>query len=428
MQKEKQNFLRGAQKKGFSADLAAQVFTLIEPFAGYAFNKAHAFSYALVAYQTAYLKANYPQEFMAALLTSVMGTNDKIGYYIEECRKMGLAVLPPDINASAAGFTVDSHGIRFGMAGVKNAGEGAISNIVQVRSQGQKFSSLIDFCSRVDMRVVNKRVIESLIKCGAFDSLGWRRSQLLAVLEQAVEVAACRQRDLASCQIGLFGDEVLTSADAIAPPQLDELPPEQLLAMEKEITGIYVTGHPLDKFRERLKQFTPINQLVGAGLSDGQQVKVAGLIASSKRITTKSGGMMCFVNLEDFTDQVEVVVFPRIFDKVNKVLLPDAPVAVSGRLSVNEDTVKVIADDVTLLDAVAAGEVRLKVRAHQETPQVFDQLKAVFVRYHGRATVYLHFVDNRRVVKTDPQFWLEPRPEAIRALEEILGQDTVQVN
>jgi DNA polymerase III subunit alpha len=422
---QRETFMKGAAARGIDAKLATEIFNLMAHFADYGFNKSHSAAYALVAYQTAYLKANFPQEFMAALLTSVMGTNDKIGFYIEECRRMGLAVLPPDINASSAGFTVDGAAIRFGLAGVKNVGENAIANIAAARSEGGRFTSLVDFCSRVDMRVVNKRVIESLIKCGAFDSSGWRRSQLLAVLEQAVEVAACRQRDLASGQIGLFGDETCGDADEIAPPNLDELPRDQLLAMEKEMTGFYVTGHPLDQFREKLKQFTPVGQLSEGGYSDGQQVKIAGMVASAKRITTKSGGMMCFVGLEDFTGQVEVVVFPRIFDKTSRQLLIDAPLAVSGRLNISDETVKVIADDIIPLDA--AREVRLKLRDHQETPQTFSRLKQVFERYHGSAAVYLHFIDNQRVVKTDPEFWLDPTPDALQALEKILGKDAVKV-
>jgi DNA polymerase-3 subunit alpha len=425
---QRETFMQGAAARGIDAKLADEVFNLIAHFADYGFNKSHSAAYALVAYQTAYLKANYRQEFMAALLSSVMGTNDKIGFYIEECRRMGLAVLPPDINASSAGFTVDGESIRFGLAGVKNVGDNAIESIVQVRGESGKFTSLVDFCSRVDMRVVNKRVIESLIKCGAFDSMGWKRSQLLAVLEQAVDVAACRQRDMASGQMGLFGDDAECSANDIPRPNLDELPREQLLAMEKEITGFYVTGHPLDQYREKMQKYTPIGQLTTSELSDGQQVKVAGLVASSKRIATKSGGMMCFVALEDFTDQVEVVVFPRIFDRVNRLLLPDAPLVVAGRLNISEETAKIIADDIFALDGAAtAKEVRLKLRQHQETPELFDKLKAVFSRYRGQSVVYLHFVDTKRVVKTDRQYWMEPKPEALKELEAILGENTVQV-
>lgn len=439
---QRDTFMKGAAERGIDKKLADEVFNLIAHFADYGFNKSHSAAYALVAYQTAYLKANFPQEFMAALLTSVMGASDKIGFYIEHCRHMGLAVLPPDVNASAAGFTVDGEAIRFGLAGVKNVGDNAIASIVQTRAAGGRFTSLVDFCSRVDMRVVNKRMLESLIKCGAFDSLGWKRSQLLAVIDQAAEVAACRQRDRDSGQLGLFDEgEGAACGDEIAPPALDELPHEELLAMEKEMTGFYVTGHPLDKYREKMKAFTALGHLAEGEWGDGQPVKVAGLVASAKRITTKSGDMMCFVALEDFTGQVEVVVFPRLFDRVNKLLLPDTALAVSGRLNVGEETVKVIAEDIAPLDGNGNGnngsirtgagkgsEVRLRLGEGQETAAVFDRLKEVFARHRGEAVIYLHFTASRRVVRTDRQYWLEPSPAAVRELEDILGPGSVQIS
>ena len=433
---QRENFMKGAAERGIDHKLAEEVFNLIAHFADYGFNKSHSAAYALVAYQTAYLKANFPQEFMAALLTSIMGANDKVGFYIEECRRMSLAVLPPDINASAAGFTVDGEAIRFGLAGVKNVGDNAIASIVEERDKDDRFTSLVDFCSRVDMRLVNKRVLESLIKCGAFDSLGWKRSQLLAVAETAVEVAACRQRDRESGQIGLFDDGGCDAGSyEIAAPSLDELPPEELLAMEKEMTGFYVTGHPLDKYRDLMKNYTPLGQLAEGEWGDGQPIRAAGLVASAKRITTKSGGMMCFLALEDFTGQVEVVVFPRLFEKANPLLLPDAALAVTGKLSVGEETVKIIADGIVPLEAGVSGgpagkaaEVRLRLAARHETGQVFDQLKEIFSRYHGPTVVYLHFTGSRRVVRADEQYWLDPQPAAVQALEEILGKGSVTVN
>ncbi|MDR7868705.1 MAG: DNA polymerase III subunit alpha [Sporomusaceae bacterium] len=432
---QRENFMKGAAEHRINPKLAEEIFNLIAHFADYGFNKSHSAAYALVAYQTAWLKANYPQEFMAALLTSIMGANDKVGFYIEECRRMGLAVLPPDINASSAGFTVDGAAIRFGLAGVKNVGDNAIAGILAVRAAGGRFASLVDFCSRIDMRLVNKRMLESLIKCGAFDSFGWKRSQLLAALDQAAEVAACRQRDRDSGQLGLFGDDSDTCADDIAPPRLDELPPAELLAMEKEMTGFYVTGHPLDQYREIMKSYTAVGLLSGGEYGDGQPVKVAGLVAGAKRITTKSGDMMCFVNLEDFTGQIEVVVFPRLFDKISRIVLPDAAVAASGRLNVGEETVKIIAEDIVPLEAGVqpasgkkAGEVRIRLGEGQENDAVFDLLKGVFARHRGQAVVYLHFTASRRVVRTDRQYWLDPSPEAVKELEEILGPGTVQVN
>jgi len=401
---------------------------LVEHFADYGFNKSHSAAYALVAYQTAYLKAHYRQEFMAALLTSVMGTSDKVGYYIEECRKMGIDVLPPDINASQAQFSVDKQAIRFGLAGVKNVGENAIDALISARVREGKFTSLIDFCTKVDMRIVNKRVTESLIKCGAFDSLGAKRSQLIAVLDQAVEAAALRQREKNSGQMGLFGEETLSVAEDIVLPDIAEMPKEQILVLEKEMTGFYITGHPLDRFRETLKKFSSISDLVSGNYSDGQMVRTAGLLTNSKRITTKSGGMMCFADIEDFTSKVELVIFPRIFEKTNRFLLPDTPVSISGRLNVSEDGVKVIADSIGLLDSnTMTSEVRVRIYKAQENAEVFATLKEIFSAHNGSTVVFLHLVDSKRVIKTEKKYWITPSSQAIDALEGILGKGAVNV-
>jgi len=378
-----------------------------------------------VAYQTAYLKAHFPKEFMAALLSSVMDTNEKVGFYIEECRRMGIRVLPPDINASQARFTVDKDGIRFGLAAVKNVGENAINNILQARKEG-RFTSLVDFCSRVDMRVVNKRVIESLIKCGAFDSTGWRRSQLLAVLDTAIEVAASRQRDLASGQLGLFGEDVMTGGDEIEPPAIDELPQELLLAMEKEMTGFYVTGHPLDRFRGKMARFPTINKVLSGAYTDGQRLRVAGLIVSVKRLITKKGDTMCFAAVEDFTGQIEVIVFPRLFYEVNKLLVLDAAVVVTGRLSVNDEEIKLLADSINSLEDLQP-EVRIKIDDSHADSATFAALQKILMRHHGQAVVYLHLTGRKQVIKTEQQYWVAPSPEFINAVESLLGIGAVQV-
>ncbi len=424
---QRENFLQGASERGIERKMAGEIFDLMAHFADYGFNKSHSAAYALVAYQTAYLKANYPQEFMAALLSSVMGTNEKIGSYIETCRQMGIAILPPDINASQSSFSVDDNSIRFGLAAVKNVGENAIQNMVAARDANGKFESLVDLCTKVDMRLINKRVLESLIKCGAFDSLGAKRSQLLAVLERAVDMAAVRQRDKVSGQIGLFCEETLNDADEISFPDIPEIPKDQLLVLEKEITGFYVTGHPLDAYRDKMNSFTPLAELVNGEYGDGKAVKVAGLIISAKRITTRNGGMMCFMALEDFTEQIEIVVFPKTFDKFNKMLLPDTPIRVSGRLSMSEDKAKVIADDIQLLGDPENMEVRLKISKEQESGEVFERLKEVFKHYPGSTVVFLHLTDSRRVIKTERQFWIKLTPQVIEALENIIGKGRVTV-
>jgi DNA polymerase-3 subunit alpha len=425
---QRDRFMQGASARGIDDKLAKTVFELMEHFADYGFNKSHSAAYALVAYQTAYLKAHYPQEFMAALLSSVMGTNEKIGFYIEECRRMGIAVLPPDINASHASFSVDGSAIRFGLAAVKNVGENAIENLTSARVKEGKFTSIVDFCTKVDLRVVNKRVIESLVKCGAFDSLLVRRAQLLAVLDQAVDTAVVRQKDKASGQVGLFGEETLSDIQDIILPDIEEMPKNQLLALEKEMTGFYVTGHPLDQYRGKLKHFPGIGELATEKFRDGQVIRVGGLISSSKHITTKTGGMMCFFTLEDFTSQIEVVVFPRVFEKNGRIIMSDAAVVVTGKLNVNEEGAKILADHIVAFGEVEANqEVRLKIRKDQENENIFSTLKTIFSQYRGSATVYMHLVDSRRVIKTERQFWIDPSPAAVEALTKVLGKGNVAV-
>ena len=421
---QRERFLKGAAERGVEANLANEIFSLMEKFADYGFNKSHSAAYALVAYQTAYLKAHYPVEFMAAMLTSVMNDSDRVGYFIEECRKQGIKVLPPDINRSGLNFSVEENAIRFGLAGVKNVGEGAIESILQARADGA-FKSLVDFCERIDMRLVNKRVLESLIKCGALDSTGWRRSQLLAVSEQAVDLALSRQRDKANGQMGLFGDEPTDSFQELTPPAMDELPKPQILAMEKEMTGFFVTGHPLDEYRDQLRGMHGLGTLLSTECTDNQTVQIAGIVMGAKRIPTKNGETMCFVTLEDFTGSVEVIVFPRVFERAGPLLTPDRPIAVGGRISITDDKLKVIAESVKQLGQQTAREVRVRIRKEQETPEVFAELKEVFTSCHGDTTVFLQLLDQRRLIKTDKNYWIHPSPMAVKKIEEILGPGSV---
>jgi len=423
---QKENFVKGAAANGIDSQLANTIFDLLTHFADYGFNKSHSAAYAMVAYQTAYLKAHYPQEFMAAMLSSVMGTNDKVGIYIEQCRHMGIQILPPDINASKASFSVDKAAIRFGLAAVKNVGDAALSNLIQVREKDGVFKSIIDFCSRVDMRAVNKRVMESLIKCGAFDSLGGKRSQMLAILDQAIDAAASKQRDAASGQIGLFDVAAMEEVETITLPDIPELPKNEILTLEKEITGFYITGHPLDQYREKIKNFSTIPEVLDGSVKDGQAVKIAGIISTAKRITTKKGDTMCFLDVEDFTQSIEVVVFPRIFYQNVNALAPDTPIVVWGRTNQTDNGNKIIADTICPL-AEYKPEIRIQIQAEQDNDVTFAALKKIFAAYHGDHIVYLHLVNKRKLIKTEAQFWLMPSPEAIAAVEKLLGADAIQL-
>ena len=276
------------------------------------------------------------------------------------------------------------------------------------------------------MRLVNKRVLESLIKCGALDSTGWKRAQLLVVIERAVELALARQRDKANGQLGLFGEEQMEAAEELIPPPMEELPKAQILAMEKEMTGFFVTGHPLDAYRAELRGMLQIGQILSGECTDNQRVNIAGIVTAAKRLPTKNGETMCFATVEDFTGAVEVVVFPRTFERFGPLLVMDRPVSVAGRLSVSDDKSKVIAESVKALGQVTTREVRVRrIRKDQETPAVFELLKQTFSEFHGQTTVYLQLLDQKRLIKTDTAFWINPSSAAIERIEDILGPGSV---
>jgi DNA polymerase-3 subunit alpha len=310
MAKQKEKFMEGAAANGVDKNKAGEVFDLVAPFAGYGFNKSHSAAYAMITYQTAYLKAHYPVEFMAALLTSEAENTDKVVRYISECRDMGIEVLPPDVNQSDRQFTVAGTGIRFGLAAVKNVGESAIESVIAIRGEGGPFASLSDFCRRVDLRKVNRRVIEGLIKCGAFDGAGARRSQLMEGLDAAMESAQAIQRDRAHGQTNLFG--TLDPVEGPDLPDVEEWPENELLALEKESLGFYITGHPLAGVAKDLERLT-----TGSGdlphVTDGKDVRVGGLVTALKNHRSKKGEAMAFATVEDLQGFVEVVVFPNVY-------------------------------------------------------------------------------------------------------------------
>ena len=422
---QKENFLNGARAKGIDEELAKTIFDLLTHFADYGFNKSHSAAYALVAWQTAYLKAHYPQEFMAAMLTSIMDTNDKVSVYIDLCRRMGIPILPPDINASSVSFSVDGEAIRFGLAAVRNVGEAALKNLEEVRAADGPFTSLLDFCSRIDMRTVNKRVIESLIKCGAFDSLGAKRSQLLKVLDQAVDMASAMQRDQASGQMGLFTEETMGEAEELSLPEIAEVDKPTMLAWEKDITGFYITGHPLDAYADKIHNFVSLEKVLSGKLRDGQLVRIGGLLTAAKRIATKKGDTMCFAELEDFTHSIEVIVFPRVFYQNVNILVPEQALMVQGKVNLTDDGAKILADTICPL-AEYQPEYYITLHEAQENEATYGALKDIFARYHGSHAVYLHLIDRRQRIKTEPQFWLDGSTAAEEAVEELLGKGTIR--
>jgi len=360
MAETKQKFVDAAKGRGVHKDKAEKIADLIEQFAGYGFNKSHSAAYALVAYQTAYLKAHYPVEFMAALLTSEMADTDKIVRYMDESRQMGIEVLPPDVNESSSSFTVLGGKIRFGLVAVKNVGEKAIQSILDTRRAKGRFTSLYDFCERVDLQLANKRVLESLIKCGAFDSLGLRRAQLLAVLDKAMEAGQGAQRDRKHGQVSLLDVFAAPGGGAKAPvppaPDVPEFGRADLLRAEKETLGFYITGHPLAEYAEVLRRHASATTEDLPSRRDKETVTLGAIVSAVKEISTKGGDRMAFITLEDTAGSVEAIAFPELYRSNMLNLVKDSAVLVKGQLDVGEDITKILLNEVRPLAEVGPGE------------------------------------------------------------------------
>jgi DNA polymerase-3 subunit alpha len=395
MAKQKVTFLAGAKENNLDLKKAEGVFDLMEMFAAYGFNKSHSAAYALVAYHTAYLKAHYPVEFMAALLTEDMENTDRVIKNISEVRAMGIEVLPPDINASDRSFTVPEGNIRFGLGAVKGVGAAALESIIEVRGDGP-YETLQDFCERVDLRKVNKKVAEALIKCGAFDSLGGNRAQYWAALEDAMEIGQRLQKEQASGQDSLFGSEEIVSVGGNSYgelPNVEEWDEKALLNYEKEALGFYVSGHPLSRYSDAIKRFATCET---AGLherKDKESVRVAGIVSGIKELMTKKGDRMAFISLEDLQGSIEVVVFPEVYAASMELLKGEEPLLVSGELDIGEESCKMLASGVELLSEVQqnqAKRVHIRLNAPGLNEMQLRQLKSIVQRYRGECEVKLH--------------------------------------
>ncbi|HEU5298928.1 MAG TPA: DNA polymerase III subunit alpha [bacterium] len=342
LQQQRTKFIAGCVDRGLSGTVAESLFELFEPFARYGFNRAHAACYGLIAYYTAYLKANFPVEYMAAVLSSDVGNAEKVAGAVAEAQRMGIAVLPPNVNESFENFTVVGDAIRFGLAAVKNVGFGSVEAILEARKAGGSFTSLLDLLERVDPRALNKRVLESLIKAGALDGLG-RRAQMLALLDSSLEAAQRIQRERASGQTGLFdaGPAAPSPIDAL---EVEEFSKDELLLMEKEMLGLYISDHPLRQVQAQLAARVSMALSALHELPDKATVTVGGIITTVKRTTTKSGSAMAFVTLEDLTGGAEVIIFPKTYEQVHFLLKRDAVVVVRGKVDVAEQQAKILAD------------------------------------------------------------------------------------
>ncbi|MDR5695781.1 MAG: DNA polymerase III subunit alpha [Armatimonadota bacterium] len=411
LEEQREKFLRGCQQNGISRKEAQKIFELFEPFARYGFNRAHAATYGLIAYYTAYLKANYPLEYMTAVLSTESGNTEKVAVLVAECQRMGIRVLPPDINESGVDFTIVGDAIRFGLSAVKNVGIQAVEAIIAAREAGGPFTSLVDFCARLDSRVVNKRVIESLIKAGAFDSLGLPRAGLLQHLDEILEISQKHQRTRISGQVGLFDSPGSPPSPPLA-LAVEEFRREELLAMEKEMLGLYISDHPLNQWRDLLRRAVTVSLDQLGELRDGAEVSVGGIITSLKRTTTRNGQAMAFLTLEDLTGTCEVIVFPKIYEGAHYLLKKDALVLIHGRVDVQEQQVKVLAERIVSLKDISdfgfrnsefadgeaeqirnpQSEVRTPIHVRVFTEVELEQLREVVQRWPGDRLLYLHVV------------------------------------
>jgi len=436
MDEYRPKFIEGAKNKGVSAKIADQVFALMEKFAEYGFNKSHSTAYALLAYQTAWLKVHHPVQFMAALLTSEIGNADKIVMYIAECRDMGINVLPPDINESMTHFHSAGGSIRFGLLAVRNVGEGAISSVIEYRKKHGRFRDIFHFCEEVDSRSLNKRALESLVKSGALDSLGWKRSQCMGMLDAAIEHGQKLRRDRESGQKGLFADFGAKSGAALpapAPPDLPEWPLEDMLAQEKETIGFYVSGHPMEKFAREAACFCKksIAEIVGEGKNT--ECTVAGIITDFRERRTKKGDRMAVFNLEDMGGSIETVVFPNAFQKYESCITADKPIMVSGRFEFEgERSCKIIASEIQPLSGILerhAGTLRIAARIDALSADTADSLNRLFETSRGNTgiVIELYHPENFRVnIQSSDFVKVKSSPELIAQIENLCGRGSVQ--
>ncbi|MDR3628766.1 MAG: DNA polymerase III subunit alpha [Desulfocapsaceae bacterium] len=430
MEKQRNKFMEGAQKNGIPADKAEYIFDLMAKFAGYGFNKSHSAAYALVSYQTAYLKAHYPAQFMAALLSCDMNNTDKVVLYISECRDRHIEVLPPDINESINDFSVVNDRIRFGLAAVKNVGGSALDSIVEERNKGGPYTTLADFCNRVDSRRVNSRVIESLIKSGSFDSLGRKRSQLFAALEQAMDQAKAVQRDKQSGQMSLFAVAPKADKSAVTEimmPDVEEWDERKRLALEKETVGFYITGHPLDNAMSEIKTVVDSDIRNLAEWGEDQPVRVGGLIRTCKRLKSKKGEPMAFITLEDILETVEVIAFPETYARCEQHLASTDPVIVRGTVQKDERGAKIIAESIIPLQEARekyTEQVRIRLEADKISRQRLEAVKKSLYQFHGDCPLLLtiHFPGLGEVdIEVMKELTIRPCRELSDSMEKILG-------
>ena len=437
MAKQRERFVEGAVQRGFPQKKIEKIFDLMAQFAGYGFNKSHSAAYALLAYHTAYLKTHYPMEFMAALLTSVTGNTDDVVKYINECRETGIGVEPPDINVSDANFTPHGKAIRFGLAAVRNVGHNAIDSIIAGRTELGRYRSLFEFCEKVDLRLLNKRVLESLIKSGAMDSLG-RRAQLMTVIDRAIERAQKVQRDVESGQHGLFGvfqeEETQNRNDQL--PNVPDWDEHTRLAAEKEILGFFITGHPLGRYLDKLTDFHALSteEMAGMKSSTGKdEICAGGIITTVRVVKSKRGDFYAQGTLEDMSGSIEMLVFPEAYKRLQDKVRLEVPVLIRGGVRIEEGAnPKLTVSEITPLEEAKPPlprSLRIRIPLESATESTVDALHTLFTERKGEAKV-LFDVERQgdfMVVMEAAGYNVQPDHTFIARVEQLCGRGSVRI-
>jgi DNA polymerase-3 subunit alpha len=431
MASQRARFIKGAVERGFPQKKVEKIFDLMEQFAGYGFNKSHSAAYAYLAYVTAYLKSHYPLEFMSALLTSETGNTAKIVKYINECRDMGICVLPPDVNHSELNFIPDGDGIRFGLGAIRNLGPNPVEAIVTARQRAGRFRSLYHFAEEVDLSSINRRILESIIKAGAMDSFGAPRSRMLAALESAMEAGQRATKDRLSGQAGLFGLDFAGEEHPDPPlPDLPEWTQEQKLAGEKEMLGIYVTGHPLDPYREKIRDLTPHTTESLEGLARGVEVKVCGILTGIQRRRNKEGKLFAVMRLEDWLGSLEAMVFNTAYETQLPHLAEDKAVMARALVLPEESgPPRLNVQEIIPLELARVNYPTLiSIRVGLGAPERAEALRELIQRKPGETDIRLRLEKPRDfAVILDLSTKVHPDREFLHEVERICGVEAVEV-
>ncbi|GAA0177602.1 DNA polymerase III subunit alpha [Clostridium sediminicola] len=458
MEEERKNFiygieddegnitLKGCVRNGISIEAANKIYDSMMDFASYAFNKSHAAAYAVVGYYTAYCVCYYPHEFMAAMLNSIKGNSDKVAVYTRAAKDMGIEIIPPNINESYSKFTVKEDKIQFGLTAIKNVGENIIDNICEVRDKKGKFKSFEDFCSKIDTNCINKRVIESLIRAGAYDCMNIYRSKLLAVFELMLDSIANQKKKNIDGQMSLFAtNEEQFEEIKIKYPDLQEFDKRNLLSMEKEMTGLYLSGHPLEEYKETLRKSTSIklSDITEEGsleddileeaiqdnakVQDGDRVIIGGIISTVTKKITRNNNMMAFISVEDLYGSVEVIVFPKILDKYKNLIQEDGIVLLKGRVTIREDEQpKVICDTVENIQKISTKKLYILINHNREVKKIKDELKLILEKNKGNIPVYICTKENGKFMLSR-ELWVNGKDELLTYLIQRFGQNNVKI-